>query len=656
MVKQALKISLVLCLTVCLWSGSLLAATPPSYYTNSLSTLRAQAQTYLTSVGRGSQTYAVGIAPPMTRIYYEGGPDLAWTGPIEITAARGESEYRELAIIPMVVSGNVANVSVSVSEMACTSPAHVLHPTNEVKVGPLGYVTAEARVAEAEHYVPDIMLYSGVSPFLAYRDRLQAVFIQFEIAEDTPAGLYTGQVTIAPDGLYAEVFDIELTVLDFVLPYGGAIPAQFSSTQGDMMRDYRCVSGWWDPPIPDKNSDGAIGFYELASLNQTDINMMTQSVEDYFATPGNNYMIIRTPGTWQSGNLVGGFGGDYATYTTTEIDAMKNYWDIMADILDGCGHLDDAVVYVWDEPTSAVLTEVQTRCQWVHDADSRLRTQVVDNSGNCRSLRQSGYINYHIILTSQLDLTADAPANWAAGTEVGIYVCIEPLGSYPNFMADDTLLDARVLGWQMAQRGLTGFLYWETQQSFWEEKNDQRFPRTECGSMSNYGDGTLIHAPNGGLWCVSPRLHNFADGMEDYIYIQILEELMDRSDPANPGIPDTTEWQTARSAGAAALAQVAGVGGTSMSGQTTSTTTLLDARSDIADAIVTLNTLLGPEVCGEEGQHYYLADISGPQGQPDCQVDMYDFGQLVEEWAGCTDPCDPCCGSNVWSGTEPYVP
>jgi len=37
------------------------------------------------------------------------------------------------------------------------------------------------------------------------------------------------------------------------------------------------------------------------------------------------------------------------------------------------------------------------------------------------------------------------------------------------------------------------------------------------------------------------------------------------------------------------------------------------------------------------------ADISGPEGVPDCYVDIYDFAMLAGEWLGCNNPQDPEC-------------
>jgi len=47
-------------------------------------------------------------------------------------------------------------------------------------------------------------------------------------------------------------------------------------------------------------------------------------------------------------------------------------------------------------------------------------------------------------------------------------------------------------------------------------------------------------------------------------------------------------------------------------------------------------------VCGDPGT-VMEADISGPDGVPDCYVNMYDFAALAAAWLNCTEPTDPNC-------------
>ena len=54
-----------------------------------------------------------------------------------------------------------------------------------------------------------------------------------------------------------------------------------------------------------------------------------------------------------------------------------------------------------------------------------------------------------------------------------------------------------------------------------------------------------------------------------------------------------------------------------------------------------------PEVCGDPGTGYFAYDISGPDGTPDCYVNLHDFAVLASEWLACTDPGNPSC-THYW--------
>lgn len=60
---------------------------------------------------------------------------------------------------------------------------------------------------------------------------------------------------------------------------------------------------------------------------------------------------------------------------------------------------------------------------------------------------------------------------------------------------------------------------------------------------------------------------------------------------------------------------------------------------------------VGGEVDCGVGAHEGLAewligDLSGPDGRPDCYVNMYDFAAIASDWGKCTDPNNPACTPN----------
>gem|GEM_PF-5409802 len=128
----------------------------------------------------------------------------------------------------------------------------------------------------------------------------------------------------------------------------------------------------------------------------------------------------------------------------------------------------------------------------------------------------------------------------ARGDEAQWYVCCGPEPPYPNLHLDSAPIEARVLGWQLFQYGLTGFYYWQstmtglvnTANNDGDSPDDKWPNRPWCVETSDVpyspNDGLLVYpGPNGEPWsCV--RLENLRDGAEDYDCLCVLRDYVSR--------------------------------------------------------------------------------------------------------------------------------
>jgi hypothetical protein len=122
-----------------------------------------------------------------------------------------------------------------------------------------------------------------------------------------------------------------------------------------------------------------------------------------------------------------------------------------------------------------------------------------------------------------------------AGLQVWTYICLGPRYPYANWLADDPLVEARVIWWQAYHQKVDGFLYWGL--NIWgRANNDYLIDPEEDGSRLRWGittggtyswlhgDGELLYAgKEGPIGCI--RLANIRDGIEDYEYLWKLAEL-----------------------------------------------------------------------------------------------------------------------------------
>jgi len=103
------------------------------------------------------------------------------------------------------------------------------------------------------------------------------------------------------------------------------------------------------------------------------------------------------------------------------------------------------------------------------------------------------------------------------------YVCCGPTGKYNNMFVHLQGTRHRLLFWQQYQQGLTGLLYWDS--VYWEKANPW-FSSVTWNSHNACGDGSWFYpGPAVGLGEPVPslRLKNIADGLEDYDLLRMAE-------------------------------------------------------------------------------------------------------------------------------------
>lgn len=105
------------------------------------------------------------------------------------------------------------------------------------------------------------------------------------------------------------------------------------------------------------------------------------------------------------------------------------------------------------------------------------------------------------------------------------YVCCGPTGEYNNLFTHQDAIRHRILFWQQYQRDVEGFLYWDS--IYCENANPWESSKT-WNKYESAGDGCLIYP---GMYMdidepvATLRLKNVADGMEDYAYLRLCEEI-----------------------------------------------------------------------------------------------------------------------------------
>lgn len=133
------------------------------------------------------------------------------------------------------------------------------------------------------------------------------------------------------------------------------------------------------------------------------------------------------------------------------------------------------------------------------------------------------------------------------------YTCIQPKYPQPTYHVDDNLISSRALSWMQMKYGIEGNLYWAT--TIYKKYSNGSYiardvwndPLSFASRDGANGDGFLVY-PGRKYGVDGPissiRLESIREGMEDYEYLYVLDELIrERSKKfgLNTGVNDYAE-------------------------------------------------------------------------------------------------------------------
>lgn len=380
----------------------------------------------------------------------------------------------------------------------------------------------------------------------------QSVWVTIKTPETQAAGLYTGTFTLTLDGQEYPI-SVSARVWDFAVPEENHVRSSFYT-----FRDY-LMNGELDNSVEmyEKYTDFLLDYRvstDQLPVFDDDLDAYIAAAKKYAADPrcsAYNLNVFGTsgpvPGTDASGPLV-------------NIDRFEAYIRALVENSTPQLNLLDKLYIYWhaiDEPdgqgiVEAALYDNNAMVDKLADIADSYTPQQLDAYGVTAD--QIRYVEHvvtaqytpelHGIRTycphvSALDLETnrelfqkEAEEAYGGGGTTWWYTCCYPYSPHPNYHIDANLITSRALSWMQRDYGVNGVLYWGT--SVYVNVNDgqNRYPRDPYNDpeafMLAMGDGFLVYPgkPYGIDGPVpSIRLEAIRDGMEDYEYLYMLEEL-----------------------------------------------------------------------------------------------------------------------------------
>jgi hypothetical protein len=466
--------------------------------------------------------YALGLESPMRKVMIRDFPFEGFHAPrARIKIARNEHEAIQLVVMPY--HQPLRNLDVAVSQ-----------PRNAAGNAPRSAVTATVAlvghvdVADNPPYPVDDHGW-WPDPLLPFQTRCDAAigehiafWIDVATTADPPPGDYTAAVTIRAGDVPPIELPLDIHVWDFALPDGTHLRNAFSFHVPHAKRIYgdrwnrRLEAAYYDFLL-----DHRLNIDHLYRSDPPDLDVLKHGV----ARGMNAFNVI---------NLGKG--------KTKKMNEICDKLDRVVPALKRAGLFKYAYVYGFDEVTEDRFPDVRRAFGRIHDRYPGLPTMTTAfdfSFGRRTGLRDA--VDIWVPLTEWYD-PREAAALRAEGRDMWWYICVSPHHPYANFFVEYPAIEPRLLTGAMSYKYHTGgFLYYMTDK--WDHNKDPitagPYTKWDPNSYTNSrnetanGDGSLLcPGPDGPLSTI--RLENIRDGFEDYEYLCLLRDCVQRVTTRQP--------------------------------------------------------------------------------------------------------------------------
>jgi hypothetical protein len=475
--------------------------------------------------------YAVGTETALRKIMPEKLFEGEFGNPLKLSLARNEFESAQAVVIAHEKA--LKGVAVSISDLR--GPNGGVIPASRVQLNLVDFVKTGEPPYEIDYigWYPDPLI--DLKPFDLAKGAIRPVWVTVHAPTGIPSGKYSGTLTIRPANAPETKLPVEVGVWDFDLPTRLQMKTAFAFAEGEL-------TTWYGKPV---TNEQRLEWYQM--------------LLDHHINPTNIYSKIPVPRFEDMGFCVDrGMNAFNLTVTWGKSDEkLKELLNAIAGYkkpLAEKGWWDLAYVYGFDELGPDRFDDLNKTYGAIGKAFPELprMTTIVP----CEELK--GSVDIWVPLTGNYD------PDWCnkfvkEGDQVWWYICCHPLHPYPNFFVDYPAIDPRILFWMNWKYQVPGVLYymmnlWESNRSN-EGKgihpnNDpkaqkaiaagKRWPEVPwnthtCAGFN--GDGHLLYpGPNGKPYS-SIRLESIRDGIEDYEYFHILDELVKKTEATTPNSP-----------------------------------------------------------------------------------------------------------------------
>jgi len=467
------------------------------------------------SLGFPQSSMMVGFATSMEKILPRDVPfELTVAKNVELSLARNEKESFQVAVMPRTEA--LKKVEVTVGDLRSDS-GEVFEAEN-IDCDVVGYVETKRRPPYKVSYVgwwPDPIL-DFLGPVDVARGDLQTFWIRLRAPKDQAPGVYRGTLSVSAEGVEPLEFGLTVRVYSFTLPDHTPLPTAitFFERKAQMGGE----ENWHEMKLKyaDFLADYYIDYDSLYRGGSPDYEIV-KHLHDQGRLVAFNLGNVFNAGTKEEG---------FEQAIAQTVGRIRPAYEKAKQL----GLLDHAYIYGFDERPEEQFVLLERSAQALRQAfpEVLLMTTSYDHSFGLESVVKT--IDAWCPLTPRFDMQRAAKAR-AGGKKVWWYICCGPHNPYANWFVEYAAIEARLLmGAMTAKYRPDGFLYYSL--TIWNENRPiENGPFTDWDPVSwttYHGDGSLLCSGPGGKPVPTIRLENYRDGMEDFAYACVLEEIIRR--------------------------------------------------------------------------------------------------------------------------------
>lgn len=345
-------------------------------------------------------------------------------------------------------------------------------------------------------------------------------YIQVHADESTPAGKYAAQIIVhrlkgEGEGDLQLIADVSATVWDFELPQTPTMDTAFGVDRNYIEKVHQSAG------TPGLTQNLYEQYYEYLLQRKISpyilpADILSDAADAYMSDPRLKSFTIPFP---EDDALLQQY---YAKVQSNPAWAAKGYFYP----IDEPGSLEDYARY------DAITDRLDRLCPGYNMVTPFNKTGIQKNGKTYYNAYLQAKSNIVCPVSSNLSdkkFLGQMDERRADGSKIWWYVCCDPrpYTRYANIFTQRDGIEGRILMWQQKMVNVTGLLYWNTTQ--WRDVSSPWASAwtTPWTGVLTFGDGSLFY-PGDNEPLSSLRLEYISDGIEDFEYLTIAEELFGR--------------------------------------------------------------------------------------------------------------------------------